>query len=52
MTFVERLSFEVSDGGRQHYRFAGSYLRVQMKAIAAVVGGLLEEVLKDRIGAP
>ena len=27
------------------------FSEAQVKAIAAVVGGLLEEVLKDRIGA-
>ena len=27
------------------------FLEAQMKAIAAVVGGLLEEVLKDHVGA-
>ena len=27
------------------------FSEVQVKAIAAVVGGLLEEVLKDRVGA-
>ena len=52
LTFVERLSFGVSDGGRQPYSFAGSVLRAQVKVIAAVVGGLLEEVLKDHIGEP
>ena len=50
ITFVEQLSFGVSDGRKQPYRFTGSVLGVQMKAIAAVVGGLLEKALKDQVG--
>ena len=49
MTFVKRLSFGASDGGKQPYRFAGSVLGAQKKAIAAVVRGLLEEALKDQV---
>ena len=41
----------MSDEGRQPSRFAGSVLGVQMKAIAALVGGLLEEAFKDHVGA-
>ena len=50
--FVEHLSFGASDGGKQPYRFETSVLGAQKKAIAAVVGGLLEEALKDHVGAP
>ena len=32
--------------------FAGSVLRAKVKVIAAVVRGLLEEVLKDHVGEP
>ena len=34
------------------YRFKISVLEAQKKAIAAVVGGLLEEMLKNHIGVP
>ena len=51
LTFVGQLSFGGSDGGKQPYRFERSVLGAQ-KAIAAVVGGLLEEALKDHVGAP
>ena len=46
LTFVERSSFGVPNGGRQPYRFKISVLRAQTKVIAAVVGGLLEKALK------
>ena len=52
LTFVEQLSFGVSDGGKQPYRFAVSVLGVQKQAITAMVKGLLEEALKDHVGAP
>ena len=48
---IKRLSFGALDGGKQPYRFAESVLRVQKKAITAVVGGLLEETLKAHGGA-
>ena len=48
----KRLFFGVSHGGRQPYCFAGSVLKAQVKAIASVVRGLLEEALKVHIGAP
>ena len=50
--FVERLPFGPLNGGKQPYRFEISVLRAQKKAIAAVVEGLLEEALKDHVGAP
>ena len=34
------------------YRFETCVLRVQKKAIAAVVGGVLEEAIKDNVGVP
>ena len=52
LTFVERLSFGASDGGKQPYRFEISVLGAQKKAIAAVVGGLLEEALKGHVDVP
>ena len=32
--------------------FQQVFSKVQMKVIAAMVGGLLEEALKDHVGAP
>ena len=46
------MSFGASGGLKQLYRFKISDFEVQKKAIAAVVGGLLEEALKDHVGAP
>ena len=50
LTFVERLSFEASDRVKQPYRFAESVFGAQKKAIAALVGVLLEEALKHHVG--
>ena len=52
LKLVERLSFGVSDGQKQPYCFEISVLGAQKKAIAAMVGGLLEEALKYHVGAP
>ena len=51
LMFVEQLSFGASDGEKQPYHFEISALGMQKKAIAAVVRGLLEEELKDHVGA-
>ena len=44
------MSVGASDGGKQPYRFKISVFGAQKKAIAFVVRGLLEEMLKDHVG--
>ena len=46
LTCVGRWFFGASDGGRQAYHLSASVRDVQVKAIAAMVEGLLEEALE------